>query len=262
MKYSACIELLFTEVPFLERIGRAKKEGFDAVEFWLWKPKDLRAIKEKCEEHHIRVGSFQGNTEGRMIDPRDNEKYIEGVKESLKVAQELDCHHLFLMTDILREDRTVEPPPYEISEKEKEESMINVLSELAPLAERAGVTLLIEPLNTLVDHTGYHLKHSVDGFRLIQKLNHKNVRLLYDIYHMQIMEGNIISTLEKNLNLIGYIHLADVPGRHEPGTGEINFENVAEKLLELHYKGYIGLEYSPTKSTKDSLAHVKNIFGF
>lgn len=262
MKYSACIELLFSEVEFIERFKAAKKQGFDAVEFWLWEQKDIQSIKKICNENNIKVGIFQGNTEGRMIDPKDKNKYIAGVKESLKTASELSCPHLFLMTDILREDRTVEPPPYNISDVDKEKNVIDIITELAPIAEKANVTLVIEPLNIYVDHAGYYLNHSEDGFKLIQKINNKNVRLLYDIYHMQIMEGNIISTLVRYIDLIGYIHVADVPGRHEPGTGELNFANIYRRLVDLGYKDYIGFEFIPTKTTKESLKYAKKIFNF
>jgi len=262
MIYSACLEMLFTEVPFLNRIGKAKQQGFDAVEFWLWKPKDIKAIKQKCKENDITVGIFQGNIKGSMINPKDNKEYISGVKESLEVAHELECHNLFLMTDILREDRSVEPPPYEIPEKDKEQNILDVLNQLAPLAKEADVTLVIEPLNVIVDHPGYHLRHSKDGFEIIKKVNHRNIRLLYDIYHMQIMEGNIISTLENNIDLIGYIHIADVPGRHEPGTGEINFKNINKKLDEVNYKGIVGFEFEPTTPTEESLKCSRDIFKF
>ena len=262
MKYSACIELLFSEVPFVERIEMAKKSGFDAVEFWLWKTKDIELIKKECKKNDIKVSVFQGNVGGGMIDPFDNEKYIEGVEESLEKAVELECNNLFLMTDILKEDRTVESPPYEISEKDKETNIIDILSKLNPLAKKHGVTLLIEPLNVVIDHKGYYLEHSKDGFDLLKKIDNSNIKLLYDIYHMQIMEGNIIKTLENNINLIGHIHIADVPGRHEPGTGEINFKNIYNKLKDLNFSGYIGFEYIPYRSTESSLAVVKEIFNF
>jgi len=262
LKYSACIELLFSEVSFIERIKMAKKSGFDAVEFWLWKTKDIELIKKECKKNDIKVSIFQGNVDGRMIDPYDNQKYIRGVKESLEKALELDCHNLFLMTDILKDDRTVEPPPYEISEKDKENNIIDILSKLNPLAKKYGVTLLIEPLNTIVDHKGYYLEYSKDGFNLLKNIDNSNIKLLYDIYHIQIMEGNIIKTLEDNINLIGYIHIADVPGRYEPGTGEINYKNIFNKLKVLDFSGYIGFEYIPSKSTEESLITVKEIFDF
>jgi hydroxypyruvate isomerase len=135
------------------------------------------------------------------------------------------------------------------------------VKELAPLAEAAGVTLVLEPLNIHVDHPGYFLNTSKTGIQLVREVASPNIRLLYDIYHMQVMEGNLIDTLTKNLDVIGHIHVADVPGRHEPGTGEINYGNVFAALRQAGYMGYIGMEFAPTgdsnKAAAEALALVK-----
>lgn len=262
MKYSACIEMLFQEVEFTGRIHEAKKAGFDAVEFWLWQNKDLAAIKKALDETGMEAAIFQGNTGGRMIDPGDNEKYVSGVKKSIETAKYLGTKHLFLMTDILKTDRTVQEPPYAISPPDKIKSVKTVLTELKPLAEDAGITLVIEPLNVLVDHKGYYLDHSKPAFDLAREIDTPNIRVLYDVYHMQIMEGNIIQTLKDNIELIGYIHVADVPGRNEPGTGEINYQNICKTLQNIGYDKTVGFEFQPTATTLDSLKVSKKIFRF
>jgi hydroxypyruvate isomerase len=245
MKYSACIEMLFQEYGFVERIYKAKEAGFQAVEFWLWQPKDLEAVKKALEETGLEAAVFQGNIEGRMIDPRDNEIYINGVKKSLEAAKKLGAKHLFLMTDILQEDRTVLEPPYPISEEDKIKSIRYVLSSLKPLAEEAGVTLVLEPLNIYVDHKGYYLSHSKPAFDLVREIGSPN-----------IMEGNIIQTLRNNMDAIGYIHMADVPGRFQPGTGELNFTNIFKAIRELNYQGVVGFEFEPTGRTEAVLKEV------
>jgi hydroxypyruvate isomerase len=256
MKYSACIEMLYPEYGFVERIYKAKEAAFKAVEFWLWQPKDLDAIKKALDETGLELAIFQGNIEGRMIDPRDNDLYINGVIKSIETAEKLGTKHLFLMTDILKEDRSVLEPAYPISEEEKIKSIKYVLNTLKPIAEKAGITLVVEPLNILVDHKGYHLSHSEPAFRLVREINSPNIKVLYDVYHMQIMEGNIIQTLKHNMDAIGYVHIADVPGRHEPGTGEINYRNIFKTLRELHYEGIVGFEFEPSERTCDSLKKV------
>lgn len=262
MKYSACIEMLFGEVDFVERIAKAKGSGFDAVEFWLWQPKDLGKIKKALDDTGMEVGIFQGNIEGRMIDPKDNNIYVEGVKKSIEVAKGLGVKHLFLMTDILKEDRTVQEPPYPISEQEKLASVKNILKTLRPAAEEAGIMLVIEPLNIHVDHKGYYLDHSAPAFDLVREIDSPDIRVLYDVYHMQIMEGNIIQTLKDNIDAIGYVHVADVPGRNEPGTGEINFRNIYRTLKELKYAGNVGFEFMPTGGTVESLREARECFQF
>lgn len=116
---------------------------------------------------------------------------------------------------------------------------------LAWRAEKARVTLLLEALNTRADHPGNFLSSTRQAAELVVSMESRWIKILYDIYHMQIMEGNIIDTLRNYIDLIGYIHIADVPGRHEPGTGEINFPNVMSALRELEYDGFVGFELSP-----------------
>jgi len=262
MKFSVCIELLFTEYRFVKRIEMAKKFNFDAVEFWDWKEKDIEAIRNECKNNGIEIAAFVGNTKGQMVNPDDNDKFIDGVKESINMAKDLNCQNLILTTNTLREDRSVAPLSKDISKNEKRENIIKVLTQLVPIAEDADVVLNIEPLNVIVDHKGYFLKYSNNGFDILKEISSSNVKLLYDIYHMQIMEGNIISNLINNINLIGHIHIADVPGRHEPGSGELNYKNIYEKLKEIDYKRFIGFEFIPSTSTKSSLSAVKNIFRF
>ena len=144
MKYSACIEMLFQDVELIERIYKAKEAGFQAVEFWLWQPKDLNAIKKALNETGLEVAVFQGNIQGRMIDSKDNEIYINGVKKSVEAAKKVGAKHLFLMTDILQEDRTVLEPPYPISEEEKIASIKKVLNTL----------MFVEPISLTRSNAG------------------------------------------------------------------------------------------------------------
>lgn len=262
MKFSACIEMLFNEVPFIQRIKKAKENNFDAIEFWDWMEKDIDEIRDECIENNINIAAFIGNTKGQMVNPDDNEDLVMGVSQSINIAKKLQCNNLILTTNILGEDRSVLPTPAGLTEEDKKKNIEKVLFELAPIAEKSGVTMVLEPLNVLVDHPGYFLDNSKIGFDILKKVNSPNIKLLYDIYHMQIMEGNIINTIEKNIDLIGHIHIADVPGRMEPGTGEINYINIYNKLVELDYKNFAGFEYQPSVSTKDSLQSIKNAFNF
>jgi hydroxypyruvate isomerase len=252
MKASVCIEMVYTEYPFLDRIKLAADQGFDAVEFWNWDNKDMPAIKNTVRQSGIEIAAFQSNKGGTLIKPSQRVNFISGIQESLKMANEMNAHKMFILTDELGDDRSVKYQFPELSDEEKYESVFAGLKALAPLAEMAGVTLVLEPLNSLVDHAGYWLKRSATGFDLIQKLNSPSIRLLFDIYHQQITEGNIIDNLTRNIDLIGHVHVADVPGRHQPGTGELNFRNILLKLNEAGYQGYIGLEFSPTIPSKEA----------
>jgi len=257
MKFSCCLEMIFLEVPFNERIYKAKEAGFDCIEFWLWENKDLSLLKKALDETGLTVGIFQGNIRGRLIDKIDNEVYINDVNKSVETAKYLGAHNLFLMSDIMQEDRSVLETSYPINEEEKLESTKNVLKHLIPSTEESEVHFVIEPLNTKIDHKGYSLNRSAPAFQLIREIGHPYIRVLYDAYHMQIMEGDLINTIRKNIDAIGYFHIADVPGRVQPGAGEINYRNVLKALSDFGYQGIVGFEFTPAGGCSEQI--VKNV---
>jgi len=255
MKASACIEMIYTEYPFLERIKKAGEAGFDAIEFWSWDSKDLAAIKEAVKQAGLRVAAFGGNLRGTLINPAHREVLLSGLQQSLEKGREMNATGLFLLTDELGEDRSVRARYPELSEEVKHQSVLDGMKALAPLAEKAGVTLLLEPLNIHVDHAGFYLHHSAAAFDLVRAVGSPRIKVLFDIYHMQVMEGNVTHSLTSNLDVIGYVHVADVPGRHEPGTGELNYPNIFRALRQAGYEGYVGFEFAPTgKSDKIAAA--------
>lgn len=262
MKASVCIEMIYTEYPFIDRIKKAAEQGFDAVEFWNWDSKDMEIIQKTAASAGIKIATFQSNLGGTLIHPSHRQNFVAGIKKSLAKANQMDVQAMFMLTDELGDDRSVRFQFPELSQKEKYESVLEGLKMLAPMAGEAGVTLVLEPLNIYVDHPGYFLHSSEMGFTLIREINHPNIKLLFDIYHMQVMEGNLIEKLTHNLDLIGHIHVADVPGRHQPGTGEINYKNVLNAVKKAGYQGYVGFEFEPTvpseKAAKEALALVKD----
>ena len=256
MKFSCCIEMLFCELPFPERVAAARDAGFEYVEFWTWKDKDLDALEAALQATGMKVSVFQGNTIARMVDPQDADEYVRGVEESLPVAKRLGAGALFLMSDVLGPDRSVEPSPNPLTAAEKREATLNVLRRLAPLGEKWDVRFLIEPLNTLVDHMGYSLSESQAAFSIAREVDSPFVRVLYDAYHMQIMEGNIISSIRDGADVIGHVHVADVPGRHQPGTGEMNYRNILNMLEDTGYDGPVGFEFTPLGESRGVLESV------
>lgn len=254
MKASVCIEMIYTEYPFLERISKAAEQGFDAVEFWNWDNKDMAAIKNIAVQAGIKVATFQANRGGTLINPGHRDSFVAGIGESLAQANAIGVEKMFLLTDELGEDRSVRYQFPKLSENEKRQGVLDGLKTIAPLAEKAGITLVLEPLNNLVDHAGYWLKYADVGFELVREVNSPNIRLLFDIYHQQVTEGNLIQRLTSHLDLIGHVHIADVPGRHEPGSGEINYPVVLGKLREAGYAGYVGCEFEPTIASEQAAA--------
>jgi hydroxypyruvate isomerase len=259
MKKSVCIEMLFTEVSFEDRFQCARESGFDYVEFWSWQDKDLQKIKERCRAFDLKVASFSGDQDFSMIDENQREDYIAFVGESMEAAKFLNCDHLVVHSNALGENGAVKNRYPDSSHSKKITAMFDVLKTLAPKAEKAHVALVLEALNTRVDHAGNFLTSTREAAELIRRVNSSSVKILYDVYHMQIMEGNLIQTLEEYRDAIGYIHMADVPGRHEPGTGEIHFANVIETLKRLNYDGMIGFELIPSLNSSKAVQAIKSI---
>jgi hydroxypyruvate isomerase len=258
MKKSICLEMIYSEVDFYERFGLAKKDGFEFVEFWSWEDKNLKRIKQICQDLNLKIASFSGDKGFNLIDINEQDKYIEFIEKSIDSAKYLNCRTLVIHSNALGENGIVVNSYDNISKEEKFINMERTLLKLKPIAEKVGITLALEPLNIWVDHVGNALTNTADTVGLLKKINSNNIKMLYDVYHMQIDEGNIIATLKDNINYIGYIHIADVPGRHEPSTGEINFSNVFKALKEIKYERIVGFELSPKVNSKTAVEVIKN----
>lgn len=253
MKFSCCIEMIYLEYDFVDRIRKAKEDGFEYFEFWNWDNKDIPAIKKAMEETGMKLAAFQGNSVGRMCDALDAEVYMEGVKKGIEIAKELNAANMFLMSDIMQEDRSVKPFDRPVTDEEKRAASMAILKQVAQLLEGTNITAIIEPLNTYVDHAGYSLCHTAPAVAMLKEVNSPHVKLLYDAYHMQIMEGNIIDTIKANVQYFGHFHIADVPGRCQPGTGELNYSNILAALHEAGYDRLCGFECTPKGADSSSV---------
>ncbi|WP_123537664.1 hydroxypyruvate isomerase family protein [Halosimplex salinum] len=242
---SVCVEMVYDDEPFEARIERAAAAGADAVEFWGWREKDLDAIDDAAAEAGVPVvGCVAGGT---LTDPAEADDAVETIRESIAMADERDIPTLIATTG---------PDQDGLDRETQHENIVDVLSRVAPDAEAADVTLVLEPLNTEVDHPGYFLTTAEEGFEIVDEVGSPNVRLLYDAYHQQVTEGNLIQTMTENVDRIGHVHVADVPGRHEPGSGELNYGNVFAALDDAGYDGYVGCEFSPTGDPDEAMADV------
>lgn len=259
MKKSICIETIFTEVPFEERFKLVKEAGFEYVEFWSWEDKNVEKIKELCDKYNLKVASFSGDKAFSLVDRKEEAKYIEFIEKSIKTAKYLNCQHLVIHSNALGEGGVVVNDYREVSDFDKFTTMYDILKVLAPIAEKAQVRLVLEALNTVVDHDGNYLAYTADSSKLVKMVNSDYIKVLYDVYHMQIMEGNIIDNIKKYIDYIGYVHIADVPGRHEPGTGEINYVNVFNAFRSVKYDGVIGFELFPAKESSKVAAELLSL---
>jgi hydroxypyruvate isomerase len=246
-RFSACIEMIFRALPFEERIGAVRAAGLEAVEFWQWRTRNLDRIAEECNRHGVTVAAMLMETGGPLTTGGDIDALLAGVSESVDAARKLEARTLIVTTG------NADP---EVSRETQHEMVVAKLQAAAPLLEDGGVTAALEPLNVLVDHPGYYLVTSEEGFRIVDEVGSPNVKLLFDIYHQQISEGNVLRTLMQNLDRIAHIHAADNPGRHEPGTGELNYSRIFHALDEANYAGWVGLEYHPLSDPAAGLRQV------
>jgi len=244
-----CIDLVFRGRPSLEAVDAVAAEGIPAVEFWGWRDKDIDAIAERTRRHRLEIAAMSLDPAVRILDGDAIPEFLTSVEESLAAARRIGCRRLVVHVQPVpmgSGPSRLHDPAREPVLAAQRRNIIAALKRAAPLAEAAGVVLMLEPLNILVDHAGYCLSCSGDGAEVLREVGSPAVRLLFDIYHMQIGEGNLIGNITANVDLLAHLHVADVPGRHEPGTGEIDFPNVLAAARSAGYEGCVGMEMVPT----------------
>lgn len=243
MYYSVCANAVFDGISIQDALPRIRRSGAEYYEFWSWWDQDIPAI----EEAQRRTGLKPAALCTKFIplnDPERRSEYIEGLRESIAVAKRLGCPTLISQ---IGQASTA-------SRKEQRDCIVDGLRACAPILEENDIVLTIEPLNVLVDHPGYYLVTSGEGFEIVRKTASPNVKLLFDIYHQQISEGNLISNIREGISLIGHIHAAGNPGRHELlGENEICYKSVFAALKASGYDKAIGLEYFPLEDPEEGL---------
>jgi len=260
LKKDILIETIYEELPFEKRFAAAKADGFDYVEMWDWSNKNLPEVKRLLGEHDLKLAAMSGDGPFSMCDPKDRTGYLEFIDKSLEAAGIVDCHTLVIHSDALMDSpQFAKPLSGDYSLITKYCAMYDILSRIAPKAEAAGVTFVLEPLNIVKDHCGYFLTSTKDAADLAEAVGSPNLKILYDAYHMYLNEGKICETAEKYLPYIGQIHIADAPGRHEPGTGVINYGNFMKHLDRLGYRYSVGFELYPETDSATAVKAIKAV---
>lgn len=249
-KFAANLSMLFTELPFLDRFAAAREAGFDAVEFLFPYAFDPDQIAERLHRHQLQLvlhnmpcGDWNAGDRGMACDPRRNDEFRAGVQLAIDFATELEVPRLHCMAGKM---------PHGLAFERARETYLQNLQYAADQCRPHGIDVMIEPINSY-DMPGYFLHHSRQALDILDACARPNLFLQYDIYHMQRMEGELANTIRAHLPRIGHMQLADTPGRHEPGTGEINYPFLFKLLDELGYAGWIGCEYTPRGGTVEGL---------
>ena len=249
MRICIPIPCFFPDMDFVSAIRKAGELGFDAAETYNWKGLDLEAVRNACEETNVELISMC-TTEFNMTNPEMRQKWLKGLKESCRAAGLAGVKHL--ITQVGRDTGA--------ERRLQHESIVNALRAARPILEDTGVTIMIEPLNTLVNHPGYYLWKAKEAFDIIHEVDHPLVKVVYDIYHQQVMEGNIIPNITNNLDCIAHLHAAGHPGRIELQFGENDYHVIFDAVDKAGYQGACGLEYNPTLGSVESLESFKRIY--
>lgn len=254
--FAANLTMMFTEVPFLDRFAQARAAGFRGVEYlfpYEFEAAELagRLKREGLTQvlHNLPAGDWAAGERGIACHPGREHAFRAGVETALRYANALGCRQLNCLAGIA---------PAGVERERAEAVLVDNLRYAAAALAAEGIRLLIEPINTR-DIPGFFLNRTAQALDLIDKVGSDNLFVQYDIYHMQIMEGDLARTIEANLPRIAHVQLADNPGRHEPGTGEINYPFLFEHLDRIGYKGWVGCEYKPLGATDAGLGWLKGV---
>ncbi len=249
--FAANLSMLYTEVDFMDRFRLALEAGFSGVEYLFpydWPEEDLkRALEENGLTQvlfNLPPGNWNAGERGIACLPDRVQEFRAGVDQAIRYARALNCWQINCLAGIR---------PDTLDESLAWQTLVDNVNYAAGRLEDEGITLCLEAINSRVDIPGFFLDTSARVMQLIEAVDAGNVKLRYDLYHMQIMEGDLIRTVECLLPWIGHIQFADNPGRHEPGSGEINFWNVFAALDRLGYGGWVSAEYHPSGATAESL---------
>lgn len=254
---SACIEPMYSELPFLERFGAAKADGFDFVEFWSWTDKDLEGVRSAAADAGIGIAGFNGDAELSLIDPAQRDTYLDFLKRSVEAALKVGARSVTIHSNGLGEGGVVLNSYPELSDTVKLCAMFDTLRRCAEIAEDAGIRMNLEPLNITTDHVGNFLSTTRMAAEMTRLIGSPMLKVLYDVYHMQLNEGSLCDNIRAYGDQFGHIHAADAPGRHEPGTGEISYPAVLRCLEEVGYTGLIGFELIPASTTAQAVKAIR-----
>lgn len=260
MDIGVCVEMPLSSLPFEQRIAKVSELGFTKAEMWFvdmsfkGTPDELAKIADDngVTITNTVIGAPDGSVGGGLTDPSKRNEWLARAKMSIDYTKNANIAATIVCTGNVVDGMTGQ---------QMTNSVIEGLKPTVELAEQAGVTLLLEPLNTMYDHDGYFVAGSDQGAEICRALKSDRMKMLFDCYHMQIMEGDLVKHIERNIDVIGHFHSAGVPGRNELYKGEINYPFVIEQIEKLGYTGTFGLEYKPTIDDVESLKKTMEYLG-
>lgn len=249
---SACIACMYQELPFLDRFQAAARDGFSFVEFWDWRELNLEAVRDAAEAAGVGIAAFNGDASFSLINPAHKQAYLDDLYRAAEAARQVGARSLTIHSNALGPGGAVIDRCEDLSPTVKLLTLYDGLCACAKIAEETGIRMNLEPLNTVTDHPGNFLVSSRMAAELTEQVGSPLLNVLFDVYHMQLQEGDLCGHLLSCGSWLGHIHVADAPGRHEPGTGEINYRRIFACLEEIGYQGLIGFELFPQDTTRQA----------
>ena len=247
---SVCIDTVLDGRSLDDAISLVSQCGFSAFEFWNWWDKDLDELIDQRDKNELEVAACCTKAIS-LVDPALRDEYLQGLSDSIAAAETLECSTLISPVGDSMPDKSPE---------EQRQSVIDGLIAAAPLVEAAGITLVIEPRNAKVDYPGCFLVRSEEAFAIVEAVGSSHIKVLFDIYHQQVSEGDLIKNITDNIDKIGHFHAAGNPGRKELSGGEINYPEVFTAIRSSGYSGFVGLEYFPQRDPAAGLFEVASLF--
>jgi len=263
MKLSVRVEPLFPGLTLPEQLERVARAGYHGYEFGDWRAQDAKQIVALQRKLGLTcvclVGNRSVNPKGMgLCDPAERAGFLAEIAASAEAAERFETTKMVVLSGFKIPGMTREA---------QHASMVEGMKRAHDIVAKRGITMIVEVINTLAkieplnpkgdNHANYFLDRTPEAFEMVREVGSPYFQILYDLYHVQIMEGNLIETIRANVAQIGHIHVADVPGRHEPGTGEIHYPNVLRAIHESGYRGFVGMEYIPSQDAMKTLADVK-----
>ena len=241
---SICIDTLFPELTAQGKIGMLQELGMRSVEFWGWRDKDVEQLAVACRSAGVTVTNFSAHRRGSPIEPEEHETVLAELADAQEAAQTLGCQTLMVLSNELGEGGRPLQPERERSDSERRDAMVSLLTE-ACRRLYPEMRLVIEPLNTRIDHPGNYLCTMAQAVDIVDRVGDSRLTVLVDFYHLGVMEEDLAGIIRNYSSYIGYVHLADIPGRGEPGSGTYQWSALFAELMKSGYSGVCGFEYMP-----------------
>ncbi len=259
MEAVICFEMIFQELSPTQKIRRVAAAGFSSVEFWGWRDKDLPALAAACADHRVRVANFSGHRRGSLIAAETHKAFFDDLRDAVAAARTLGCSTLMLLSNELGEGGRV-TATFDTLPAERKYANLRDGLRRAVEAVPEDLSLVLEPLNTRIDHPGYFLQDMATAVSLVREVGHPRLKVLCDLYHLGVMGEDLASIIDRDIASIGHFHVADVPGRHEPGTGKLDWLALLRRIRDRGYAGTVGFEYSPLSDSAESLDRIRELW--